>query len=107
MSGVLSRHQHTTRRRAYGRSCIKLRETHPLARHPIEVRRLYEFLAETPYLAVTQIIRENENDVRFCRRSLSGESTKAHRRPNQNREQPHSPSHHAFKPTFGGANPSR
>src|SRR2546425_9693652 len=64
VSGMLTGHQTTTRRRADRAASVALSEMHPFLRKPVNVRRLDSFLPVTTEVAVTEVVGENENDVR-------------------------------------------
>src|SRR5262249_16034654 len=63
MARVHPRHQRASRRRASGRPGITLRETHPFPGMSDEVRGFNLLLAVAAQFAVTQIVRQNKNDV--------------------------------------------
>ena len=65
-----SGHQRGASRRA-DRGDVEAGELRPFLRHAIEVRRADIRCAVTPEIAVTQIIRQNDDDVRLLR-SLGG-----------------------------------
>src|SRR6185295_6110973 len=70
--GMPAREYAAARRRATGRSDIKTRATHAFRREPIDVRRLDEYVAITPQIAVTHVIDEQQKDVRFGSRLGGG-----------------------------------
>src|SRR5439155_5046319 len=69
MSGVPAGHQAATRGRADGASGIALSEAHSFLRQPIYVRSPNLLLAVAAEVAITKVVRQNENDVGFVRRS--------------------------------------
>ena len=69
MSGVPTGHQAATRGRADGASGIALSEAHSFLRQPIYVRSPNLLLAVTAEVAITKVVRQNENDVGFVRRT--------------------------------------
>ena len=44
---------------------IMIGELHPLSRHPVDVRRLDNFLSETSQVSITEIVGHDINDVRL------------------------------------------
>jgi hypothetical protein len=61
---MLAYHQGCARRRADRGRGIGIREAHSFSREAIQVGRLIEPIAVTAERTVTEIIRENEDDVR-------------------------------------------
>ena len=65
---VLARHQAAPRRRAHRRAGVELREPQPLLRHPVQARRPDLRLPVAAQLAVAQVIRHDQDNVRPPRR---------------------------------------
>ena len=57
-------HKHAPRRSADSVAGIMLRQAHAFARHPVETGRKDLLLAKNSYVAVTEIVGEDEDDVR-------------------------------------------
>ena len=64
MAGVFSGKQRAARRVPQRGSSIKLREPHTSGRELIEVRGLDELLTVRAKIAPTEIVGDNQNDVR-------------------------------------------
>ena len=64
MPGVQARHERGSRGRTHRRARVALREANAFNGHAIQMRRANALLAVTPDIAVAQVIRENENNVR-------------------------------------------
>jgi hypothetical protein len=65
MAGMQARHKNTARWRANGAAGVALRKAHSLGRELIDIRSFDSLLAITAEFAVTQVIRENKNNVGF------------------------------------------
>ncbi len=63
--GVQSGQQRRARRRTHARTRIMLRELQPLCPHAVDARCLDDLPAVAAEIAVTEIVREDVNDVRF------------------------------------------
>ena len=64
MAGVHPRHEAAARRRANRAAGVALSEAHPFRSQSINVRSLDFLLTVTTRITVTQVVGENENDVR-------------------------------------------
>ena len=64
MAGVHPRHETAARRRADRAAGVALSEAHPFRSQSIHVRSLDFLLSVTPRITVTQVVGEDENDVR-------------------------------------------
>ena len=87
---VLAGHEGRTRRRADSGTGIALRETNAVRRQLVDVRCLNFLLPVATDIAVAQIVRENENDVRRtrwnCSRIAASLSGERHNRQNHHHE---------------------
>src|SRR5436190_2463338 len=99
MACVLARHQRRTRRRAHCAAGVALCEAHALGSETIDVRCFDFRLSITTQVAVTEIVREDENDIwlfgydLFAERdrlSLSGDRQKHACEQNASRPKPKS-----------------
>src|SRR6516164_9470155 len=73
MAGVPAGEQHAPRRRADRAAAVMLGELHAFAGELVQRWRANDLLAEWADIAISQIIRQDEDDIRFSRR-LSAES---------------------------------
>jgi|TARA_B100001964_G_scaffold178440_1_gene196801 hypothetical protein len=64
MAHVSTRHENASGGRADGASRVKLRKAHALGRHFIQSRCLQGLLAKAPEVPVTEIIGQDEDDIR-------------------------------------------
>ena len=64
-SRILAGHQRGPRRRANGARRVIGREPHAVAGQPVDVRRLVEIAAVAAEVGPTQIVGDDENDVRL------------------------------------------
>jgi len=65
MTDVESRHQRAARRSADGTAAIRLRKFHAIRRQPVDVWRCDQLLTVAANVAVTEVVRQNEDDVRL------------------------------------------
>jgi hypothetical protein len=65
MAAVLAGEERPAGGRTGRAAGIKLREAHPLRRHPVQVRRWNFLLAVAPEIAPAQVIGEDDEDVRM------------------------------------------
>src|SRR5205823_4180688 len=94
VSHVLPRHQHAPRRATDRRACIALRKPRPLLGETINIRRFDFRLSKTADITPSQVIREDENNIRpgACTRTLRGYSRASIGDPeNQNHRARHEP----------------
>ena len=75
---MLARQKNAPRGRTDRTACVKLRQSHSFIRHSIQIRRLQDLLTETAQIPVTQIIGEDQDDVRWLRFD-GGHGRKKHR----------------------------
>src|SRR5581483_11166299 len=61
---IAAGHERRPRRRA-DRRAVEARELHPLARHPLEVRRLLLRRPERADVAVAEVVEEQNDEVRL------------------------------------------
>jgi hypothetical protein len=67
VASMLAGEEHAARRRTHGRSAVMLRESHPLRSEPIDIRRRDFLLPVTAKLAPTQVVGQDEYDVKLRR----------------------------------------
>ena len=70
---VAARQQRRARSRADGGRDVEVREASPFRRHVIEVRRGVAFLPEAADVAITEVVAENDDDVRLLGAEGRGE----------------------------------
>src|SRR5438128_3078689 len=66
MPGMQTSHQSAPGRRANRSAGVALGETHALRSQTINIRRVYHFLPVASEVAVTEVVSQYENDVRFA-----------------------------------------
>ena len=65
MSGMLACHYRCTRRRTHRATGIGLRKTHSFLSHTVNIRCIDIFLAITSQIAISHIVAQDKNDIRF------------------------------------------
>jgi hypothetical protein len=60
---ITSGHQRRAGRGAHGRANVKIRESHTLCGHVVEMRRFKSLRPEAADVGIAQVIGENDNEV--------------------------------------------